>query len=193
MRKTLVMVIMLGVLSGGCNSLRFAPSETQKQNAWLHNRTAAAAADVARSQNSSQKLQQLTSLCAVQSRAFVSYYGTPSKFPPADTAEDILAQSSWQLAAGANSQAAERPDAWQAAEGALELAIGVAALFGGVYAGRIGRFLKEARNKSKALREIIQGNELFKRQHNEVSSAFKEAHKDQSPQTRQIVTQYRSS
>ena len=27
-------------LLAGCDSLRFAPSETQKQNAWLHNRTA---------------------------------------------------------------------------------------------------------------------------------------------------------
>ena len=28
----------------GCDSLRLAPSEQQKQNAWLHNRTAAVAA-----------------------------------------------------------------------------------------------------------------------------------------------------
>lgn len=30
----------------GCESLRFAPNESQKQNAWLHNRTAAIAAEV---------------------------------------------------------------------------------------------------------------------------------------------------
>lgn len=174
----------------GCGSLRFAPTEAQRQNAWLHNRTATVAAETASSENTSEKLQGLTQLSELQSRAFTSYYGLPKEFPPqANTAEDILAQSNWQLARTALTESAERPDAWQLADSAFELAIGICALLGGVYGTRAVRFLKQARTKSQALQEIIAGNELFKRQHMTQAGAFKEAHKDQSPQTRQIVAE----
>jgi len=59
--------------------------------------------------------------------------------------------------------------------------------------------LKEARAKSKALKEIIEGNELFKKQAAAVPNdkpavfAFKEAHKDQSPETRQIVAETKAN
>ena len=33
-------LIACALTCAGCESLRFAPSEAQKQNAWLHNRTA---------------------------------------------------------------------------------------------------------------------------------------------------------
>ena len=79
----------------GCQSLRFAPSEQQKQNAWLHNRTTAVTAETARDEQSSEKLRALTELSELQSRSFVSYNGLPKEFPRAETAEDILAQSSW--------------------------------------------------------------------------------------------------
>ncbi len=81
----------------------------------------------------------------------------------------------------------------------FELAIGICALLGGVYGTRAVRFLKEARAKSKALQEIIAGNELFKKQAFEVPNdklavfAFKEAHKNQSPQTRQIVAETKTN
>jgi hypothetical protein len=41
--------ILVGIcfFVSGCESLRFAPSEEQKENAWLHNRTAVATAEVA--------------------------------------------------------------------------------------------------------------------------------------------------
>jgi len=46
MRK--VMMVMVGMLfCAGCGNIRFAPSEEQKQNAWVHNRTAAIAAQEA--------------------------------------------------------------------------------------------------------------------------------------------------
>lgn len=99
MRRILASLLLgLCLLSAGCESLRFAPTETQKQNAWLHNRTAAITAETARSENSSENLQTLTKLSELQSRAFVSYNGLPKEFPQAETAEDVLAQSNWQLA-----------------------------------------------------------------------------------------------
>ena len=192
MKKIFATLILLWVLLAGCESLRFAPTEAQKQNAWLHNRTTMVAADTARDEAASEKLQGLTGLSQLQSRTFTSYYGLPKEFPQADTAEEILRESSWQLTRTALSESAERPDAWQVADNALELAIGICALLGGVYGTRAVRFLKQARKKSQALQEIIAGNELFKKEHEAYAGEFKQAHKDQSPQTRQIVAEMKS-
>jgi hypothetical protein len=125
----------------------------------------------------------------LQSRAFTSYCGLPKEFPKADTAEDILAESSFQLAQTALAESAERPDVFQVADNMFELAIGISALLGGVYGTRAVRFLTQARTKSKALQEIIAGNELFKSRHTEQAGAFKQAHQKQSPETRQLVAQ----
>jgi len=176
----------------GCDSLRFAPTEVQKQNAWLHNRTAAITAETAKAEAASGKLQTLSKLSQLQSRAFTSYYGLPKEFPQADTAEEILADSHIQLAQKALAESADRPDAWQLADNVFELAIGVCALLGGVYGTRAVRFLRQARIKSQALKEVIEGNELFKKEHKAYVSVFKEAHKDQSPQTRQLVAQMKA-
>ncbi len=190
---TLILAVSVCVcvvlLFAGCDSLRFAPNEAQKQNAWLHNRTAIVTAETARAEDASEKLQALTQLGEMQSRAFTSYCGLPKEFPKAQTAEDVLAESNWQLARTAIEAGAQRPDAWQVADAAIELGIGICALLGGVYGTRAVRFLREARTKSKALQEIIAGNELFKKQNQAKAAAFKHAHSNQSPQTRQIVVQ----
>jgi len=191
--KVILVVMVLVFFTVGCGSFRFAPGEAQKQNAWLHNRTAEMAADIAHSEDASGELQGLTKLCEVQSRAFTADYGLPAEFPGADSAEAILAESNQQLAHSALAQARQRPDAWDVADGAMDLGIGIAALFGGVYGVKVARFLNEARTKSKALREIIKGNELFKSEHTDSARAFKAAHKDQSPQTRQLVTQVKTN
>jgi len=194
MKKSVIVVaVVFMVLLAGCGGLRFAPGEVQKQNAWLHNRTAQMAADAARTEDTSSELQGLTELCEVQSRAFTADYGLPAQFPPADTVDAILAESNQQLAGLALAEARQRPDVWDLADGVIDLGIAVAALFGGVYGVKVARFLKEARTKSKALREIIAGNELFKRQHTNSAQAFKEAHRNQSPQTRQLVVQMKDA
>jgi len=179
-------------LLAGCDSLRFAPTETQKQNAWLHNRTATITAETTKAEAASEELRALAKLSQLQSRAFTSYYGLPKEFPQADTAEEILADSNIRLAKRALAESADRPDAWQLADNAFELAIGVCALLGGVYGTRAVRFLKEAKTKSQALKEIIESNELFKRQHKAYVGAFKEAHQNQSPQTRQVVAEMKA-
>jgi hypothetical protein len=189
MRKIVGTLILLGFVLAGCESLRFAPTEAQKQNAWLHNRTTAIAADTARTESASEKLQALTKLSKLQSGAFVSYYGLPKEMPQADTTEEVLAESSFELTQTALVQSAARPDAFEVADNIFELAIGISALLGGVYGTRAVWFLKEARAKSKALQEIVTGNELFKSQHTDQVSAFKQAHQKQSPQTRQLVVQ----
>jgi len=189
MKRILIILTLLCCLSAGCDSLRFAPSEAQKQNAWLHNRTTTIAADTARLENASEKLQALTQLSEIQSQAFSSHYGLPKEFPQAETAEDVLIESNWQLARTALQQGDERPDAWEVADSMLELGIGICALLGGVYGTRAVGFLRQARTKSKALQEIIASNELYKKHNASSASAFKQAQSNQSPQTRQIVAQ----
>ena len=70
--------------------------------------------------------------------------------------------------------------------------IAISALVGGVYGTRAVRFLKEAKDKSKALQEIIQGNELFKKQNPQSADTFKQAQTLQSTETRKIVAEIKS-
>ena len=191
--KTIIFIsACMCLLLAGCDSLRFAPTEAQKQNAWLHNRTTTIVADTARDEQASGQLQALAELSELQSQAFTSYFGLPKEFPQATCAEDVLAQSNRQLAQTALRQSGERPDAWQVADSAMELGIGVCALFGGVYGTRAVQFLRGARTKSKALQEIVAGNELFKKNNQSQVVAFKDAQQNQSPTTRHIVAQLKA-
>ncbi|MHC5076383.1 MAG: hypothetical protein ACYTFM_08145 [Planctomycetota bacterium] len=193
MKRLIFVLFCISIFVCGCESLRFAPSQEQKANAWLHNRTAVAAAQKARQEMASRKLQQLTELSKLQSRSFVSYFGLPKELPAGDSTEEILSQSSWQLAETSLSQSGERPDVWELTDSALELGIAVAALLSGVYGTRAVSFLKNARKKSKALKEIVEGNELFKKNCPEQVSAFKDSQKNQTASTRQIVAAVKSS
>ncbi|MCK5473203.1 MAG: hypothetical protein KAI59_04165 [Planctomycetes bacterium] len=195
MRKILLgtfLALILLVFCSGCGNLRFAPNQTQKQNAWLHNRTTMMASQIAQSENTSEQLKALSQLSESQSRAFTSYFGLPSEFPRAETVADLLSEHNWQLANLATVESAKRPDGWQLADNALELAIGIAALLGGVYGTKVAGFLQLAKTKSKALEEIVKGNELFKQENPESAPAFKAAQKNQSLLTRQIVEQARA-
>jgi hypothetical protein len=192
MRKMMVTLAAIIVMTAGCESIRFAPNETQKQNAWLHNQTAAIAAQEAAAEQSSAKLQDLTKLSETQSRAFVAYCGLPDEYPKADTAEEVLSESNRQLATTAITQSSQRPDAWDMAGSAMDLGIAVAGLFGGAYATRIGKFLQDAKAKSNALKEIVLANEIFKKTNPTSADAFKDAQRNQSPLTKQIVTEVKT-
>jgi hypothetical protein len=185
--------VFICLFSVGCDSLRFSPTEAQKQNAWLHNRTTTIAADTAKDENVSEQLQAITQLSELQSQAFSSYFGLPKEYPQSKTIEDILAESNFQLANTAIQQGAERPDAWEVADSMLELGIGICAWLGGVYGTKAVSFLRQAKTKSKALKEIITGNELFKKQNESYTSAFKQAHQNQSAPTRQIVAEMKTN
>jgi hypothetical protein len=177
----------------GCEGIRFAPSEAQKQNAWVHNRTAAFASQTAQSEQASEKLQELTRLSETQSQAFVAYCGLPEELPKVDTVNDVLSESNKQLAATAIAQSKQRPDMWTVADSTLELGIAVAGLFGGAGAVRFAKFLQDAKAKSNALKEVVLGNEIFKQTNPDSAEAFKDAHAKQSPLTKQIVTEVKSS
>ena len=191
--KVLAVIIICVFVSAGCDSIRFAPGQIQKQNAWLHNRTTRLTADLAAAEQTSPELKKLTSLGSIQSKAFLSYYGMPEQIPAADSIEDILSQASFSIADSALAASALRPDPWDTADGLLDFGIALAGLFGGVYGFKVARFLKQARAKSAALREIIEGNELLRQQGSETTAQFKTAHQKQSPTTRQIVTEIKGA
>lgn len=189
MKKILLSMFVIGLLSAGCGKLRFEPSQQQKQNAWLHHNTTEAVARLAEAEMTSDELQQLSNLSNRQSGAFVSYYGLPGKLPPTESVDDLLSEASKGITEAAISDAGERPDGWELADSAMELAIAVAGLLGGIYGTRAVKYLKIAREKSKALKEIIDGNELFKSRNRQYAEAFKQAHGNQSRQTKKVVAE----
>lgn len=180
------------LIAGGCGQIRFAPSEAQKQNAWVHNRTAVIAAQEAQSEQASAQLQELTKLSEAQSRAFMAYCGLPEEMPQAETAEDVLSESNRQLATAAIKESSQRPDAWTMADSAMNLGIAIAGLFGGAYATRVVKFLQDAKAKSNALKEIVLANEIYKKTNPDTADAFKDAQRNQSPLTKQIVAEVKS-
>ncbi len=190
--KRLSVVVLLGVLClCGCSGLRFAATAAQKENAWRHREVCAAASEVAVDEESSEILCGLTELAAAQSEAFVIDYGLPeilpNPLPPSEQAP-LGGGELFGLAEQAKVDGAKRPDVWVLADNALELGIALAGLIGGVYGVRVAGYLKTAREKSKAIKEIVEGNELFKQLYPEQAERFKEAQGKQSSVTKQIVT-----
>lgn len=182
-----VVFVLFGLLCFcGCDSFRFAATEAQKENAWLHTRVCAMASEAAVDEVASQELCGLTELAKEQSAAFVMDYGVPSALPVMEDVDAVLAQGS-AISAAAQADSAQRPDVWMLADSAMELGVALAGLVGGVYGIRVAGYLKTAREKSKALKEVVQGNELFKQLYPEQSERFKEAQQKQSPATKQLV------
>lgn len=192
MRMKMFTLLLLLLPACGCETLRFAPGQAQRQNAWLHHETARFAARQAQEEETSEQLQGLTDLSHQQSRAFVAYFGLPDELPAAQTQEDILAGAGGEIADQAVTEAAKRPDAWEVTDGFMELGIALAGLAGGAYGIRAARFLKEAKDKSKALREIVENNEALRQTSRQIKEAFGKAHQSQSPHTRKLVAEIKT-
>ena len=184
--KTHLILLTLAILCSFCffcgcqDSLRFAPTEPQKQAAELTHDLAVKvkAEGTAPGSPASEKLCEGT-------RVAVSYIGRPKIPPNPELYDTTVAQ--------AQVDAAQRPDPWDVADSMLELGIGISALLGGVYGAKGVRYLKQAREKSKALQEIIQGNELFMDNADATAkSNFKQFQKKQSISTKQLVTKLKS-
>ena len=188
-KAVLLMVLVIGV--AGCGGFRFAATEVQKENAWVHWRTCEAAERVARDEGANASLSDLAALAVRQSEAFVLDYGVPSQMPAMGSVEAMLDKGP-ELAQQAAVDAQQRPDVWAVADAAMELGVGLAGLLGGVYGLRIATFLRQAREKSSALKEIVEGNELFKQLSPSAKAEFKQAHANQSAATRTLVTEIKS-
>jgi len=152
---TLCLCAFVAFISG-CESLRFTPSEPQKQIA-LQTHMAARTVNEKGADPGSQAAEQLVD----GTETALAYIGMP-KSPDIED----YATTSQQ----ARDDAGKRPvadDVFQAAEQGLSLAAELAILFGVGGAGFGGKklldWLKLAREKNKALQEIVQGNEYFKK------------------------------
>ena len=186
-------------LFSGCEGFRYAATEAQKENAWRHKEVCAAAADKAVDENASSELCGLTELAHEQSTAFILDYGLPQN-PLVTSVHSPLAGGELthsnnaikSVAAKAQADSIRKPDVFEVADGVMEIGIAVAGLIGGVYGIRIASYLRQAREKSTALIEIIAGNELFKQLYPEQANRFKEAQQKQTPQTRQIVSKLKA-
>ena len=121
--------------------------------------------------------------------AIMAYYGLPQNPPPTQTGEEILSQENQAVTQQAGLEAAQRPDPWDVADNLLELGIALAGLLGGVFGSKALAALNLAKQKSDALREIITGNELFKKQNPQTVEAFKSSQQGQSSTTRTLVTE----
>jgi hypothetical protein len=194
-RLSVTSVLLTAILLlSGCEGFRYAATEAQKQNAWLHTQVCAAAAETAVDENASRELCGLTALSHEQSGAFVVDYGLPEAAYHGQVPiyRDATRDNIKLIASQAKADAMRKPDVFELADGVLELGIALAGLIGGVYGIRIAGYLKTARKKSKALKEIVAGNELFKHLYPEQADRFKEAQQKQSPLTKQIVTQLKA-
>ena len=118
----------------------------------------------------------------------MAYYGLPREIPASDSVEQLLSEENESITSMASQEAIERPDPWDVADHLFELGLALAGVVGGVYGGRAAGVIKQTRQKSQALREIVTGNELFKKSCPEQVDAFKQSHKDQSETTRQLVS-----
>lgn len=195
MKRVFLISIIMCIFMLGCETLRLAPTEIQKQNAYLHQRTTRLAADTAKNENASEQLQALTDLSHLQSQSYTSYFGLPKELPQTDTAQDILVQSNYDLAVASLEQSSRRPevsDIFDQADAMFDLAIGIAAVIGGVCGTKAVRFLKDTKAKSQALREVIQNNELFKKQNPDSADAFNQTQANQSPETKILVTEVKA-
>lgn len=187
-----MMVMTICVMVFGCEPLRFAPGEAMKTNAWVHYRTTQLAANEARNENASPELCGLTELSEKQSEAFVAYCGMPEELPATQTPEQILTDANHQLATAATEEAMQRPDPWQAADVLLQAGLAAVGVIGGVSGARIARALQKARDVNQAVREVIRGNEIFKRNNTDAVEAFKQAQQGQSTETKKIVAEIKA-
>ena len=194
-KRILYVLVSLAALNAltGCDTLRFAPSEIQKQQSYLHLRTTEAAALRAKLDEATEPVQALTHAAAQQSQAITAYYGLPKETPPADSLEDLTGPESGALTDQAYQQALQRPNWWDLADDTLEMGMALAGIVGGALGTRLLAALQLARQKSTALREIVQGNELFKQENPTQAAAFKQAQQNQSATTRALVTATKSS
>lgn len=184
---SIFLVAMFAFAVGGCDTLRFAPSEFQKQIALKTHLTARSVAHSG-AQPGTETTDQLIEGTAVA----LQFTGMPSD-PDIEDYTATLDQAA--------DDAARRPeidDVFDAADEGLGLAAQLAILFGfgggGIGGKKVLEWIAVARNKSKALQEIVQGNEQLKGmlKSANVPDAFGSAHGAQTPATRRLVNEIRN-
>jgi len=195
MKRTLATCLLplaiLLVFTGGCDSLRFAPSESQKAAAWQTNRIAIAAhqAGLPAASEASQQLVAGTTVA-------LSYTGLPDDV--SDLTDPAAINAMFEQAAN---DAAKRPtgvdilDTAETGLGIIEIVAGLLGAGGITLGGRaVTAWIAKARQAKAAAAEIIKGSENFLNStSNEGAIAdFKAAQKNvQSAATKKLVAEQR--
>ncbi len=183
----IIMLIVVACLSFGCDNLRMAPTEPQKQIAYQAVVTARAV-ESAGTDAYSPAATQLVDATAVS----LAYTGVPAT-PTITDYPTTLAE--------ADHDAARRPTAdeiWSEADGWIDFGIALAGIFGGGAGIAATQFLVKARQKSRALREVISGNEKLKEylreigKTDELNAFYDFQNEKQSGKTEVIVADERS-
>ncbi len=191
--KKVISIVILVIVCSGCAAIKSAPDDAQKLNAYLLDKTTSAAAELAKKQNADEQLLKLTELSAKQSRAVLAYYGGPADAPERVQNEVLLDERVNEIAELAYANASAGNDYRKIADSVFDVAIGLCGLFGGAFGIKAASFITAAKNKAIALEEIINGNEKFKSANPQYSELFKKAQRQQSPSTKQIVTEIKTA
>lgn len=185
---SLLLIAFVLLFIAGCQTsqLRFAPTEPQKQIAFQGYLNAQRIATDGTFGGSPAALQNLQA-----SQVAFNYIG-----PPANPVITDYSTTYAQAAADANSRPTVT-DISQAVDEGLSLATELAILFGVGGCGFGGKklldWIKLAKQKNKALKEIIDNNELFqKTAEPKAIKQFKNAQTKQSKETKVLVTEIKS-
>lgn len=171
----------------GCDTLRYAPSEAQKQISY----DTYMAAQTVNAQGTEPKSEAAEKL-VTGTGTMLAYTGLP---------KDPVITDYKTTAEQAQKDALERPtieDVSRAADGWLELGIGIAGLFSGGAALKAAGWLQQLRDKAKALKEVVTANETLKQylesaSYQDALTVFKQAQSNaQSGTTSQIVYELRA-
>jgi len=190
-RYKIVIVITLWTLFclplAGCDTLRFAPSEAQKQISY----DTYLAAQTVNAQGTEPRSEAAAKLVTGTS-AMLTYTGLPKdpvitdyKTPSEQAQKDAAARPTIE-------DVADQADQW------LQLGIGITGLFSGGIAIKAAGWLQQLRDKAKALKEVVVANETLKKYlesagYQDALNIFKSAQSStQSPTTSQIVYELRS-
>lgn len=147
----IMLILVVAIMFCGCENLRMAPTEPQKQIAYQAVVTAREV-EVAGTDAHSPAAQQLADATEVS----LAYTGLP--------ADPVITDYPTTLTE-AGHDAARRPtpdEIWSEADGWIDLGIAVLGIFGGGAGIAVTQFLVKARQKSRALREVVAGNERLK-------------------------------
>ena len=175
------MMVMIALLAG----CRFAPTESQKDIAYLTHQTAQEAVQTGLTPESpkAKLLEQGTLATTV-------YYGTPESLPPPEsfTSENI---------AKASNDASRRPSAIDAGITLIDIILGTGILgvSGTVIGARVLSGLRKGRAVAIALEQVVKGNKAFIESADEAQVELLKTIQDgkQDTATKQLVAQIKHS
>ncbi len=167
-----LLVIVLAIipfLVSGCDSLRFAPTEAQKDSCFLHAATSSAVSDMVNAAVDRGALAaaagKLADNAQRQATVLQAYIGLPETLPDVSSIDALIDDNSTEQA---QIDASKRPsvtDIADAASGGVDVLVGIATALAGVGviggSGKVMALAKKAKQTSTALNEVVAANSEY--------------------------------